>query len=282
MGTFLYCRSRWAAGFYAVEYVPGSLWHEGLGRQRLGHLDDYERIEGALCAPFGCPLATVCPSPLAFSSGFCAQRTDVQIQRSDAASQPFAREVPRRRSHARRGWGRNGGDLTRTRAARENCCAPYGRDDYPYPQSKRGAKPAESHSLSSKVRQLEAKVGRLEKELATAPTILEVQGKLPGCWDSASKTGRIADGGHLARVARWRRAGVPSAGGVQGNVLPSSEARSRAPRSADALAWLANGRFAGAVRGNHEQMMVNALSANQQGHFTLRLPLDAGGSRGPE
>ena len=33
---------------------------------------------------------------------------------------------------------------------------------------------------SSKVRQLEAKVARLEKELATAHTILEVQGKVAG------------------------------------------------------------------------------------------------------
>ena len=48
---------------------------------------------------------------------------------------------------------------------------------------KRGAKPAEPNPLSGKVRQLEAKVARLEKELATAHTILDVQGKLPGCWD---------------------------------------------------------------------------------------------------
>ena len=45
---------------------------------------------------------------------------------------------------------------------------------------KRGAKPAEPNPLSSKVRQLEAKVARLEKELATAHTILEVQGKVAG------------------------------------------------------------------------------------------------------
>ena len=45
---------------------------------------------------------------------------------------------------------------------------------------KRGAKPAESNPLSPKVRQLEAKVARLEKELATAHTILEVQGKVAG------------------------------------------------------------------------------------------------------
>ena len=45
---------------------------------------------------------------------------------------------------------------------------------------KRGAKPGESNALSSKVRQLEAKVVRLEKELATAHTILEVQGKVAG------------------------------------------------------------------------------------------------------
>ena len=45
---------------------------------------------------------------------------------------------------------------------------------------KRGAKPAEPNPLSGKVRQLEAKVARLEKELATAHTILDVQGKVAG------------------------------------------------------------------------------------------------------
>ena len=45
---------------------------------------------------------------------------------------------------------------------------------------KRGAKPAESNPLSPKIRQLEAKVARLEKELATAHTIIDVQGKVAG------------------------------------------------------------------------------------------------------
>ena len=45
---------------------------------------------------------------------------------------------------------------------------------------KRGAKPAEHNPLSPKVRQLEAKVARLEKELATAYTILDVQSKISG------------------------------------------------------------------------------------------------------
>ena len=45
---------------------------------------------------------------------------------------------------------------------------------------KRGAKPGESNPLSPKVRQLEAKVARLEKELATAHTILDVQSKISG------------------------------------------------------------------------------------------------------
>ncbi len=44
----------------------------------------------------------------------------------------------------------------------------------------RGAKPAPSNATSTQVRQLEAKVARLEKELATAHTILEVQGKVAG------------------------------------------------------------------------------------------------------
>ena len=45
---------------------------------------------------------------------------------------------------------------------------------------KRGAKRAEHNPLSPKVRQLEAKVARLKKELAAAHTILEVQGKVAG------------------------------------------------------------------------------------------------------
>ena len=71
---------------------------------------------------------------------------------------------------------------------------------------KPGAKPAEPIPLSAKVRQIEAKVGRLDKELATAHAILEAQRKLPRCWDSASPTERTADGGHLARNASRRRA----------------------------------------------------------------------------
>ena len=37
----------------------------------------------------------------------------------------------------------------------------------------------------------------------------------------------------------------------------------RGPRSADALEWLENGRFTGSVRGNHEPMMVRALTAGE-------------------
>ena len=37
----------------------------------------------------------------------------------------------------------------------------------------------------------------------------------------------------------------------------------RGPRSADTLAWLETGRFAGSVRGNHEQMMVNTIIADE-------------------
>lgn len=55
---------------------------------------------------------------------------------------------------------------------------------------KRGAKPAESNPLSPKVRQLEAKVARLEKELATAHTILEVQGKVAGLLGFSLKDGK--------------------------------------------------------------------------------------------
>ena len=46
--------------------------------------------------------------------------------------------------------------------------------------SKRGRKPAERNLLSAKVHELEAKVARLEKELHTAHTILDVQGKVAG------------------------------------------------------------------------------------------------------
>jgi transposase len=45
---------------------------------------------------------------------------------------------------------------------------------------KRGAKPKENNPLEPKVRELEAKVARLEKDLQTAHTILDVQGKVAG------------------------------------------------------------------------------------------------------
>ena len=45
---------------------------------------------------------------------------------------------------------------------------------------KRGAKPGERNPLDAKVRALEAKVVRLEHELHTAHTILDVQGKVAG------------------------------------------------------------------------------------------------------
>ncbi len=46
--------------------------------------------------------------------------------------------------------------------------------------TKRGRKPAEANPLAPEVRSLEAKVRRLERELAAAHTILEVQGKVAG------------------------------------------------------------------------------------------------------
>ena len=46
--------------------------------------------------------------------------------------------------------------------------------------NKRGAKPALRNPLDAKVREFEAKVVRLEKDLHTAHTILEVQGKVAG------------------------------------------------------------------------------------------------------
>ena len=45
---------------------------------------------------------------------------------------------------------------------------------------KRGAKPAARNPLDAKVRELEAQVVRLEKELHAARTILDVQGKVAG------------------------------------------------------------------------------------------------------
>ena len=45
---------------------------------------------------------------------------------------------------------------------------------------KRGAKPTERNPLAAKVHALEAKVVRLEHELHTAHTILDVQGKVAG------------------------------------------------------------------------------------------------------
>ena len=45
---------------------------------------------------------------------------------------------------------------------------------------KRGAKPAERNPLDAKLRALEAQVARLEHELHTAHTILDVQGKVAG------------------------------------------------------------------------------------------------------
>ena len=48
----------------------------------------------------------------------------------------------------------------------------------------------------------------------------------------------------------------------------------RGPRSADALEWLENGRFAGSVRGNHEQMMTRALTSGEA-VLTRRAALDA-------
>ena len=45
---------------------------------------------------------------------------------------------------------------------------------------KRGAKPARRNPLDARVRELEATVARLEKELHTAHTILDVQGKVAG------------------------------------------------------------------------------------------------------
>ena len=55
---------------------------------------------------------------------------------------------------------------------------------------KRGAKPKASNPLEPKVRELEAKVARLEKDLHTAHTILDVQGKVAGLLGFSLKDGK--------------------------------------------------------------------------------------------
>ena len=55
---------------------------------------------------------------------------------------------------------------------------------------KRGAKPAQRNPLDGKVRELEAQVARLEKELHTAHTILDVQGKVAGLLGFSLKDGK--------------------------------------------------------------------------------------------
>ena len=55
---------------------------------------------------------------------------------------------------------------------------------------KRGVKPAAGNPLDGKVRALEAKVARLEKELRTAHTILDVQGKVAGLLGFSLKDGK--------------------------------------------------------------------------------------------
>jgi transposase-like protein len=55
---------------------------------------------------------------------------------------------------------------------------------------KRGAKPSGGNPLDGKVRELEATVTRLEKELRTAHTILDVQGKVAGLLGFSLKDGK--------------------------------------------------------------------------------------------
>ena len=55
--------------------------------------------------------------------------------------------------------------------------------------NKRGAKPAKHNPLDGKVRELEATVARLEKDLRSAHTILEIQGKVAGLLGFSLKDG---------------------------------------------------------------------------------------------
>ena len=56
--------------------------------------------------------------------------------------------------------------------------------------NQRGAKPALRNRLDTKVRELEAKVVRLEKDLHTAHTILDVQSKVAGLLGFNLKDGK--------------------------------------------------------------------------------------------
>ena len=90
---------------------------------------------------------------------------------------------------------------------------------------KRGAKPAERNPLDAKVRALEAQVARLEHELHTAHTILDVQGKVAGLL-GLNLERRERDclmAVPTACGAGRRGAGLPSTGRVTGDLLPSSE-----------------------------------------------------------
>ena len=97
---------------------------------------------------------------------------------------------------------------------------------------KRGAKPAESNPLSGKVRQLEAKVTRLEKELATAHTIIDVQGNAPrpprpSCSDRNSEARvdyRPAGGAAVDLLVDFYPAGKRGPGTVADrNLVPSMQ-----------------------------------------------------------
>ena len=77
---------------------------------------------------------------------------------------------------------------------------------------KRGAKPAERNPLDAKVRSLEANVARLEHELHTAHTILDVRGKVAGlvCFNSP------AHGAPERRGRRWSAVVGPLTGWPSG------------------------------------------------------------------
>ena len=95
---------------------------------------------------------------------------------------------------------------------------------------KRGAKPAERNPLDAKVRALEAQVARLEHELHTAHTILDVQGK--SCW-AAGIEPRTRNALLMAVQPLAAQVGVAPAcqalGVSRATSLPSSEVNSRAP-----------------------------------------------------
>ena len=77
--------------------------------------------------------------------------------------------------------------------------------------------------------------GQRARQLRTAHRSWKCREKLPGCWDSLSD-GTNSDGGPRARLTGRCGPSVPSAGGVTGHLLPSSQGPGHQQRSTPARA----------------------------------------------